>query len=170
MPPKNLWISRWYPESSLGWALRERPFGRKASVTSIWKTMWQQMRGLSGGWPQLANRWRHHWSHSWSKRESSISTNRFTNTFLSLSLYPKKEFGGKPVDITVREVLSHMGDLHDKNLLTEENNIYEEFITILEKQKNFLLKMFFDFKFNNWIIKLNCLTSKSSTQFSNCQQ
>ena len=36
----------------------------------------------------------------------------------------------------------------DKSLLTEDNKTYEDFQTILEKQKNGFLKKFFDYKIN----------------------
>src|SRR5882724_10906531 len=41
-----------------------------------------------------------------------IDLNKSIHEYLPKSLYPNKSFNGKPEDITVRQVLSHMTGLH----------------------------------------------------------
>ena len=65
-------------------------------------------------------------------------------------LQPKdKNFDNRP---DCEEFLQKINEFSvDKSILTEGNNNYEEFQTVLENQTKGFLKRFFDYKINNFI-------------------
>ena len=54
-----------------------------------------------------------------------LHLNKTINDYLSVELFPKKTFNGKPVDITLGQLLSHMAGLHVSQLSDETIPVFK---------------------------------------------